>query len=276
MTINQIIPGVVRSIKRSLSADTGIRYLPIIASFGSQFGDAPVDSLKPRDIEDFVLAGDPMPSTARVRASAVSKIFDDAIRNGEIDFNPCSRLRLPMPKPKKVTPYTADEIGAILDAAAGNDRGYAMVSLLMHTGLRIRDVVTLRRSSLRGEEIHVNARKNGREIRLPIPKDLAITLRRIPATSDYFFWTGESDVHTAVRNAQRRLAGIFNEAQVEGAYAHRSRHTLATRILEHPGATMQDVADTLGITLKVAESRYAKWSESRNIRVSGAVRRAWA
>jgi len=58
-----------------------------------------------------------------------------------------------------------------------------------------------------------------------------------------------------------RLSGVPN------AHPHRFRHTLATEILAR-GGTLQDVADILGISVKVAEKHYAKWSQARQNRIT--------
>lgn len=275
MTIATAAPPAIRSMGRNSSRETCIRYLPIIESFVDQYGKRSINGIKARDIEDFVLADDASPSTARVRAAAISWIFSEAIRNDECQSNPVRKARLPKPEAPTIEPFTDDEILAIMDAA-GTDREFAMVGLLFSTGLRIRDIVTLERAAVRYGEIRLRARKNGREIRLPIPPTTQLALDRLPHFSErYFFWTGQSSIRTAVRNAQRSLEKVFAEAEVENAHPHRARHTMATKILSAPGSTMQDVADVLGITIAVAERRYAKWSPERHKRISNTVRNTW-
>ncbi|MGA2120055.1 MAG: hypothetical protein ABSH56_35630 [Bryobacteraceae bacterium] len=55
--------------------------------------------------------------------------------------------------------------------------------------------------------------------------------------------------------------------QVEGAHAHRFRHTLATEILAR-GGSEQDAADILGISAAVVRKHYAKWSQARQQRIT--------
>ena len=62
------------------------------------------------------------------------------------------------------------------------------------------------------------------------------------------------------------MAAVFLRSGVPGAKSHRFRHTLATELLER-GGSMQDVADVLGISIKVAERHYAKWSAGRQERI---------
>lgn len=67
------------------------------------------------------------------------------------------------------------------------------------------------------------------------------------------------------RCSKARIAEILN------AHPHRFRHTLATEILAK-GGTLQDVADILGISIKVAEKHYEKWSPARQERIFGLMR----
>jgi integrase len=63
------------------------------------------------------------------------------------------------------------------------------------------------------------------------------------------------------------LHSVFTRAGVEGAHAHRFRHTLATEVLAR-GGTEQDCADILGISPSVVRKRYAKWSQARQQRIT--------
>jgi integrase len=59
----------------------------------------------------------------------------------------------------------------------------------------------------------------------------------------------------------RTLRAVFKRAGVEGAHAHRFRHTLATEVLALArGGTEQDCADILGISASVVRKHYANWS----------------
>ena len=275
MTPRALLPLALASMARRLRPETIKRYTPVLEQFVDQYPDRPLADFRPSDIEGFCLGGAPSASSARVRASAVRRLFSFAVREGYIGQSPCHDLSLPKPEARLVNPYTDEEIARI-KAACRNDRDSALVLTLLYTGLRISDAITLRWDALHGDHIRIVARKNSREILLPIPKDLGYHLAHMPRVSnEHIFWSGKSAVRTATRNAQRRLAHIFDDAGVSGAYAHRARHTFATRMLAQEGATMEDVAAALGITTAVAETHYAKWSAGRNNRLDKFVRGTW-
>jgi hypothetical protein len=62
---------------------------------------------------------------------------------------------------------------------------------------------------------------------------------------------------------------------VEGAHAHRFRHTLATALLEK-GWTTEDVADVLGSTPEIIRKHYAQWTARRQERISSLAQDVWA
>jgi integrase len=64
-------------------------------------------------------------------------------------------------------------------------------------------------------------------------------------------------------NAGRGICQVW----IEGAHAHRFRHTLATEILR-AGRSEQDAADILGISAAIVRKHYSKWSQARQQRIT--------
>ena len=66
--------------------------------------------------------------------------------------------------------------------------------------------------------------------------------------------------------AKRTLSAVFRKSGVKDAHAHRSRHTLATRLLEQ-GATFEQVADILGNSPEIVRKHYGKWAKGRQTNI---------
>jgi integrase len=123
-------------------------------------------------------------------------------------------------------------------------RARAMVLLLRHTALRISDVCTLRKDAVSWDEansvwrVWVRTQKSGEPVFLPVPENLKFVLdalplpRNAPEDCPYFFWNGQTAKRAVAGIAERTLAAVFKKSGVKNAYAHRYRHTLATRLLE--------------------------------------------
>lgn len=176
------------------------------------------------------------------------------------------------PKPKPREPYTHDEIFRILDAAGSygksdyeRRRATAMVHLMIAYGLRIGDVVRLRRDQIKGETIQLHAMKNGKHFMGELTPEVIEALNALPlphgasANCPYFFWNGQGQALHAVKVAVEGLNAVYRKSGVVNAVSHRFRHTLATRILEE-GGTIEDAANALGDDPAIIRKHYAKFS----------------
>jgi site-specific recombinase XerD len=123
--------------------------------------------------------------------------------------------------------------------------------------------------------------KNGKAIFLPLPPLLREKLAALPTprgtigASKYFFWSGNGKVRATIRGVTRTLSRVFQHAGVEGAHAHRFRHTLATGVLEK-GWTIDDLADVLGSTPNIIRKHYQQWSIRRQERISSLAQHMWS
>lgn len=199
-------------------------------------------------------------------------------------FNPAKEVKPPIVKPKPKDPYTQEEVIQIVSACDELGRGSyernrarAMVLLLRYTGLRISDVATLARDRVREDRICLYTMKNGKPVFLPIPAFLREVLDSLPTpkgtegTPKHFFWSGNGTTRAFIRGVTRTLARVFELSEVDGAHAHRFRHTLATALLEK-GWTTEDVEIVLGSTPEIIRRHYAQWTIQRQERISWNVR----
>jgi integrase len=207
--------------------------------------------------------------------------------------NPAKELKPPKNlKPNEVVPYTFQEESKILSACDQigggkynrSGKGYeqlrarAMISLLRHTALRISDVSTLRKDAVSWDSekntwrVFLYTQKTGDPVFLPIPESLKMVLDALPLprhaaeNCPHYFWNSISSRRAVVGIAGRTLSAVFKKSGVQGAHAHRYRHTLATRLLEH-GATFEEVADILGNSPEVVRRHYGKWAKGRQANI---------
>src|ERR1035437_822158 len=222
------------------------------------------------------------PTTSMKELQTLRQFFGFCLERKWLDENPAKKIKAPRNiRPEEVTPYTQTESSKILAACDGIGRGSyerlrarAMVLLLRYTGLRISDVAMLERDRIQAGQLLLHTQKTGGAVFLPIPEELRAALDTLPlpragmgTEARCFFWNGITSRRAVVGIAERTLAAVFAKSGVEGAHAHRFRHTLATEILAR-GGTEQDVADILGISAAVARKHYAKWSQARQQRIT--------
>lgn len=198
-----------------------------------------------------------------------------------ITENPAAESETPRNiRPPEVVPYEPADVAKMLaacdtigKASYERLRARALILTLRYTGLRITDAITLARDRIRDGQLLLHTQKTGGLVLLPLPKELLGALDSLPVPRGtigepkYFFWNGTMTRRAVKGIAERTLAAVFKASEVPEAHAHRFRHTIATDILTK-GGTEQDCADVLGITPAVVHAHYAKWSQSRQKRIT--------
>lgn len=82
------------------------------------------------------------PGTVGKVLAAARGLFGSAVRDGVLDRNPVSVARKPKVKAKKIDPFAPDELGRIMDAAAGYAAG-GVIAVLAGTGCRMGEALAL-------------------------------------------------------------------------------------------------------------------------------------
>ena len=91
----------------------------------------------------------------------------------------------------------------------------------------------------------------------------------------YFFWTGNSTLHTAIGTWQRSLQRLFKLAGIENGYAHRFRDTFSVELLL-AGVPIEQVSVLLGHSgSKITSMHYSPWVRSRQEQLAKDLQRAW-
>ena len=191
------------------------------------------------------------------------RVFAYAIECGYIAKNPVL-ARNRNATPGKTQPFTQEEITRMLTTPYLEDKLYlrAAALLFLHTGLRISDVIDLRKSDVDGENSIVRTRKRGRVVTLPIHPELRSALDKHLAAQNsaqqvsvFLFSSSDGEQLHGLDKCLRRL---WKHAGVAGGHAHRFRDTFAVGLLAK-GASLYDVAKLLGISVQVADAHYAPY-----------------
>ena len=224
-------------------------------------------------------------TAARKRIEELRTFLGFCIDAGWISTNPAKSLKPPPCMEGPVEPFGDDEVKKIRKAyasysknagAANAQRLEAFVELMLCTGLRIQDAVTLRRDCIEDGKLRLRTEKTGTVVCCPLPSGLIEKLKVVRCTSEqHVFWTGTSKPKSAVGDFQRALKRLFKLAGISGGHAHRFRHTFAKDLLM-AGVPVERVAVLMGhrspaITLK----HYSAWVRERQQQLETDVRRIW-
>lgn len=210
--------------------------------------------------------------------------FTFCISRGWISSNPASALRFPKVDRMPTLPFTRDEVAAMLAACdelrnrnpAKTDyfqtRAKALLLTLLYTGLRISDVVQLKRSAVDDSgRLLLRVMKTKVPLYVPLRPEVAAALRSLPGDSPYFFWSGSSALATGISAARHTVERVAKIAGVADAHPHRFRDTFSVFLLES-GADLRTVQLLLGHTsIKTTEQHYAPFVPTMQRRLNEAV-----
>jgi integrase len=203
-------------------------------------------------------------TTGRKELTTLRSFFNFAVRQRWIAESPAAAVRMPKADQMPTLPLSQMEVAALLDACEviGNlprhkERARALVLLLLYSGLRIGDVVKLRRDRIdwKTGRLILRTAKSGSRVSVLLPPAVVTALDKLPK-GEFLFWRGGrgASAESAARQTLNRLAA---HAGLSGIHPHRFRDTFACRLLEN-GADLRTVQHLLGhASIKTTERHYA-------------------
>jgi integrase/recombinase XerC len=281
---------------RGVSPNTTRNYRQALLEFKSTVPDKSWWEMKPADFKNYLyrLARDQKlgPGTVRLRFTALRTFYKLAVREGKMKLNPVSEL--PLPKlPRRLPVFLSQEqITALLDAprqlwyaqerkaAAGDGkrtrrgtqnwqmlRDVAWLELFYSAGLRLSELVKLRRHNVDLGQGFVRVLGKGRKERLcplgePAVRALDAYLTACPFDNDAFFVSAQGKQLNG-RTVQLALKRYLAMAGLDAKLTpHKLRHSFATHLLDH-GADLRSVQELLGHSQLTTTQIYTSVSVER-------------
>ncbi len=151
----------------------------------------------------------------------------------------------------------------------------AMILLLRHTGLRIRDAVTITWDRIQNERVFLYTQKTGTPVHVPVPPVVTAALAEVKTIhEEYVFWTGGGDPKSAVADWQRSFRRLLDIVGVKGHF-HMLRDTAAVEWLL-AGVPLETVSVLLGHTdVRTTLDHYRPWVRALQQKLEDEVRKSW-
>ena len=161
------------------------------------FGDNKVDKIKPAHIYDFLdnlkedgiredgKSGGLSAATIRKNFNVLSSMFSFAVETGELDENPCNRVKPPKIPKRKPVSLDVDPAQSLLNALAEESLKYRVITIIAAcTGMRRGEILGIGKSTIDLENYYIavqyaSRHRTGEETILKDPKSEA-GIRIIP------------------------------------------------------------------------------------------------
>ncbi len=158
------------------------------------------------------------------------------------------------------------EYRALRDAARNDSRMYAIIEILLQTGIRIGELADLRLSDIHGDNLHIRPHEKHEERDVPVNKSGKEALNRYlhnrPTVKDDHVFITKSGKPFLVRNIRTAIERYFRIAGIEGAKVNDLRHTFVAHHLKH-GVSLILLSKILGHKRLSTTERYLNFVQDR-------------
>ena len=162
---------------------------------------------------------------------------------------------------------TPTEYRALRDAARGDGRMYAIIELLLQTGIRIGELANLKTSDIKKESLRIAPFEKHEEREVPLNKrakealDIYLKVRPKEAKADNVFVT-KSGRPFLIRNIRTAIERYFRLAEIKNAKVNDLRHTFVAHHLKH-GVSLVVLSKVLGHKRLSTTERYLQYVPDR-------------
>lgn len=285
VTIPEAAKRFVADAKARLRPSSVLKYEQSIKALKESLGEKTIREVTVNDVRALRESWNVSPITMQKRLEMVKAFFKFCVSSGWIDKSPAAMVKAPTPAQVPTLPFEDEEIENIFTALEqkyleahpfSNEttklKIRAFILVMLHSGIRISDVVFLKRDRVKDGKLFLYTHKTNVPVRVPLPKDALDALAK--CEGEFYFSTGRGTVKTWTTEWEERLKKVFVLAGLPKAHSHMLRDTFSVRLLRKE-VPIETVAALLGNTVKVVEKHYSPWVHARQKNLEESVRRTW-
>lgn len=171
--------------------------------------------------------------------------------------------RYELAAPRILTPM---EYRALRDAARNDARMFAIIELLLQTGIRIGELANLRLSDLEGDTLKILPYEKHEERLVPLNKPAKEALQRYlkarPEVKEDRIFITKSGKPFLIRNIRTAVERYFRLAEIKDAKVNDLRHTFVAHHIKH-GVSLVILSKILGHKRLSTTERYLEYVKEK-------------
>lgn len=243
-TIAKLIENYRRSARwAKLSVNTRKSYERSLEYFASVAGDVDPATLRRVHINQMRDALADKPTDANRKIGALSVLMEHGIDIGWLTMNPAKGVRRLEPSGRVRQPWPEEMIKAF--RAAADPRTLLLFELLIGTGQRIGDVLSLRWSDFDGAGFSLTQGKTKARLYIPLTERLRSILAATPRRA-LFIVAQPNGNRVSYNLAWKDFMAVRRKIGAEAYDIHGLRYTAASEIASIPGMTAEHVKAITG------------------------------
>ncbi|MCL5432723.1 MAG: tyrosine-type recombinase/integrase [Patescibacteria group bacterium] len=174
-----------------------------------------------------------------------------------------SHPRYELAPPRILTPT---EYRALRDAARNDQRMFAVIELLLQTGIRIGELASLKLSDINGDNLKIQAFEKHEERVVPLNKAAKEALDKYlkvrPEVKEERIFVTKSGKPFLIRNIRTAIERYFRLCDIKGAKVNDLRHTFVAHHIRH-GVSLVLLSKILGHKRLSTTERYLEFVKDR-------------
>lgn len=229
-----------------------------------------IDTISRLDIKKYLISLNMKSKSKTVYKSCIKEIFELAVDDGVLGFNPALSIKLKADNREDIQYYTKEQVKSLLTVADGIIKPYLLIAF--NTGMRIGEILGLQLSDFKDGYIHIQrtrtkgvlgtGKTNNAIRKIPYPSFIYDDIRKIQPKDSIFIFGDISDA--GLLRTQWRDVCI--NANVPKYKLYSTRHTFATLMLKENIVSINELAGLLGHSSpKVTLEHYSSIIEAKNI-----------
>ena len=158
------------------------------------------------------------------------------------------------------------EYRALRDAARNDPRMYAVIELLLQTGIRIGELAKLKLSDIKNDNLRIAPFEKHEERTVPLNRRaneaLNIYIKIRPSVEEQTIFITKSGKPFLIRNIRTAIERYFRLAEIKNAKVNDLRHTFVAHHLKH-GVSLIVLSKVLGHKRLSTTERYLQYVSDR-------------